>query len=144
MKDPELFHRAAFSSSYSGRIYIFVELFVLGLIIFYFGLTFILTIFPVPLEWTVGEIALGLSIPLAIGMSLFSVLGDSPQSKVFWKFLPVSKKMMYAHYEKKIKIRESQTQFLRNRMNTDIQTTNEIEKEIIDLKREQFPYLEIP
>ena len=140
MKDPKLFHRAAFSSSYSGRLCIFVELYVLEVVLYYLGFTLFLSILPITPKWSTQTVSLSISILLAIVTGILIVTKDPPQSLVFWKFLPVSKKMMHSYYEKEIKIRKSQTQFFRNRMNEDMQETNKIEAEIIDLKRKQAPY----
>ncbi len=144
MKDPKIFNREAFPYSGSGKLYTALECFLYsGIVAFLVG-WFALHTFPIETTYSTFQLALGISLLVAVIYTPVKIWADDPESIFLWKFIPVPKKAFYKYYQTQITNRESQVKFLRDRMNTDIQTTNEIEKEIIDLKREQFPYLEIP
>lgn len=144
MKDPKIFNKEAFPYSGSGKLYTALESFLYSGSIAFLVLLLVLYITPIETAYSTFQLALGISLLVAVIYTPVKIWAENPESIFLWKFIPVSKKAFYKYYQTQITNRKSQVKFLRDRMNKDIQTINEIEKEIIDLKREQFPYLEIP
>jgi len=133
MKDPKIFNKEAFPYSGSGKLYTALESFLYSGIIAFLGLLLVLYIAPVKTVYSTLQLALGLSLLIAVIYTPLKILARNPESLFLWKFIPTSEKAFDKYHQTQITNRKSRVEFLRDRMNKDTQEINTLEKEMINL-----------